>query len=179
MADFKSERTVSIQAPVEAVYKYVSDFPRHVEWNHQPTEMTKLTDGPVGVGSVFRTKEQPAGNTFWLLKLLWPLVTQLVGVADYTEAEITTLEPNRRVAWKATAPLKKGGLQARSEWELCLESRENATLITQWVHLEILGKMGERMNPETAAAQTGEEMEHNLARLKEIVEAQTVLEFDK
>ena len=32
-------------APIAAVYAYVSDFPRHTEWNHQPTEMTKLTEG--------------------------------------------------------------------------------------------------------------------------------------
>lgn len=173
MTDFTEECSVAIQAPIEAVYEYVSDFPRHVEWNHQPTEMTKLTDGPVGVGSVFRTKEQPTSSTSWLLKPLVPLVTVLFGGTGYTEAEITTLEPNRRVAWKAAAPKKKGGFFARSEWELRLESRDEATLITQWVHLEFLGKMGERMNPETAAVRTGEEMEHNLAILKEIMEAQT------
>lgn len=66
MADFTRERSVTIQAPIEVVYDYVSDFPRHVGWNHQPTEMTKLTDGPVSVGSKFRTKEQLPRGTPWL-----------------------------------------------------------------------------------------------------------------
>lgn len=58
MTEITGEDAIVIQAPIAAVYEYVSDFPRHTEWNHQPTEMIKLTDGPVGVGSVFRTKEQ-------------------------------------------------------------------------------------------------------------------------
>ena len=65
---------------------------------------------------------------------------------------------------------------ARSEWEIHLEKRDEGILVTQSVHFEFLGKMGERINPETAAAQTGEEMGRNLARLKEIVQARTATE---
>ena len=176
MAEFTAKRTELIQAPVAAVYAYVSDFPRHTEWNHAPTEMTKLTDGSVDVGSVFRTKEQASSNQPRILRLIWPLLGKITGSAGYTEAEITALEPDRRVTWKATAPLKNGSLMARSEWEIHLEKRDEGILVTQSVHFEFLGKMGERINPETAAAQTGEEMGRNLARLKEIVQARTATE---
>lgn len=67
MAEFTTARTELFQAPVTAVYDDVNDFPRHTEWNHQPTEMTKLTEGPVGVGSVFRTIEQAPSNATWLI----------------------------------------------------------------------------------------------------------------
>lgn len=176
MAEFTAERTELIQAPITAVYEYVSDFPRHVEWNHQPMEITKLTDGPVGVGSIFRTIEQTPRDMSWLMRKIFPLLGKLMGVADYTEAEITALDPERRVAWKAQAPLKKGGFLAKTQWEIDLESQGSATKVAQRVHFHFFNKMSERMNVETMAAQTGDEMEHNLARLKEIVEARTATE---
>jgi uncharacterized protein YndB with AHSA1/START domain len=176
MAEFKAEQTVVIQAPIAAVYEYISDFPRHVEWNHQPTEMTKITDGPVGVGSVFRTIEQTPRDMNWLMKKIFPLMGKLMGVANYTEAEITALEPERRVAWKAQAPLKNGGFLAKTEWEIDLASQGDSTKVAQRVHFRFFNKMSERMNMETAAKQNGEEMGYNLARLKEIVEARTATE---
>lgn len=171
MADYRGERTVVIQAPIQAVYAYVSDFPRHIEWNHQPTEMTKLTEGPVGVGSVFRTIEQTPSNMSGLMKIIFPLMGKVLGVAAYTEAEITALEPDRRVAWKAAAPLKKGGFIMKAEWEIVLEPQGEATQITQRFHYMPQGKISP--NPESAALTTGEEVTRNLKRLKGIVEKQT------
>jgi uncharacterized membrane protein len=173
MAEFTGERTVLVQAPIETVYEYMSDFPRHTEWNHRPTEMIKVTDGPIGVGSVFRTKERAASNLPWLLRLLSPLMEVLLGGTGYTEAEITVLEPNRRVAWNGAVPLKKGGFMVKAEWEIRLASQGEATQVTQWFHLNFLGKIGERMNPETTARMSGEEVARNLTRFKEIIEMQS------
>jgi len=173
MAEFKGEYVVVIQAPITAVYEYISDFPRHVEWNHQPTKMSKMTDGPVGVGSVFRTKEQAPSNAPWVFKFFGPLLAKLFGTTGYTEAEITVLEPNRRVAWTARAPLKKGGNFAKAEWEINLASEGEGTRVTQGMHFHLLGKMGERINPEKSAQDAREEMAVNLSRLKTIVETQT------
>ncbi len=39
MTKFTTERSVAIRAPIEVVYDYVSDFPRHVEWNHHWREL--------------------------------------------------------------------------------------------------------------------------------------------
>ena len=171
MADYRGERTVVIQAPIQAVYAYVSDFPRHIEWNHQPTEMTKLTEGPVGVGSVFRTIEQTPSNMSGFMRIIFPLMGMVLGVAGYTEAEITALEPNRRAAWKAAAPLKKGGFIMKAEWEIVLEPQGEATQVTQRFHYMPQGKISP--NPESAALTTGEEVTRNLKRLKGIVEKQT------
>jgi uncharacterized protein YndB with AHSA1/START domain len=176
MADFSGERTVLIQAPVRTVYDYVSDFPRHIEWNHQPTKMTQLTDGPVGVGSTFRTVEQPASNSSWFIKVIGPLLMSMMGSAGYTEAEITALEPDRRVAWKAAAPHKKGGYLMKAEWEIILEPQGEATHLTQRFHYMPQTKMGERIDAESSARNTGEEVEHNLNRLKSMLEAQNVIQ---
>lgn len=172
MAEFTSERKVVIQAPAAAVYEYIADFPRHVEWNHQPTEMTQLTAGPVGIGSIFRTKEQTASNASWFIKIFGSLMVKLMGTTGYTEAEITALEPDSRVAWTAKAPLKKGGLFAKADWEINLEPHHESTQVVQRVHFQLLGKMGERMDPEKLAQDTGEEMAANLAHLKTIIETQ-------
>ena len=40
MAGMQSEESIIIQAPIEKIYAYVSDYQRHIEWNHQPNEMT-------------------------------------------------------------------------------------------------------------------------------------------
>ena len=57
MADLSFETSVQIDAPTSIIYDYLADFPRHVEWNHQPVKMTPLIDGPVRVGSRYQTDE--------------------------------------------------------------------------------------------------------------------------
>lgn len=171
MTEFSSERTIVIAAPVESIYAYVSDIHRHVEWNYQPTSMTQITAGPVGVGSVFRTKERTTRETSWLMKLLFPWLGRLMGTTGYTEAEITALDTNRRVAWTATAPLKKGGLFAAAAWEIRFEPHGAGTRVTQRVDFQLLGKMVVKMDPDTLSQQTGAEMDANLAQLKAILES--------
>lgn len=105
------------------------------------------------------------------MKLIFPLIGKLIGTAGYTEAEITALESDRRVAWKAAAPLKKGGFFMKAEWEIYLEPQGEATRIRQRFHIMPQGKLA--MNPESVTRITGDEVARNLARLKTILEAQT------
>lgn len=170
MNEFSGEHTIVIQAPIEAVYEYVSDFPRHVEWNYQPTKMTKVTDGPVGVGSVFQTIERLPIDTPWIMKRLAPLVGMLMGSAGYTEAKITALDPDRRVAWEAKAPLKKGGFSAKAEWEIRLESQGEMTRVIQGYNAQMLGKSAKLIKPDTIAQLWNKELAANLAQLKTIME---------
>ena len=44
-----------IDAPAGQVFDFVADFPRHAEWSGDGLEVTKTTQGPVAVGSVFST----------------------------------------------------------------------------------------------------------------------------
>jgi uncharacterized protein YndB with AHSA1/START domain len=172
MAEFKTERSVVIQAPVAAVYDYVSDFTRHAEWNYQPGELTRLTEGPAGAGTRYRTKEQPVREMSWLMRRLFPLIGKMIGAEDHTVAEITALEPNRRVAWKAELPLKKGGVGAATDWEIRLEPQGEGTRVTQWVYFRFYGALGKRVDPQTAERQAGDEMAANLAELKTLLETQ-------
>jgi len=180
MSEFSGERSIVIQAPISVVYNYLSDFPRHVEWNHQPTQMTKITAGKVGVGSVFHTKEQSASNSSGFMKLFSPLIVPMFrlmfGLHNYTVAEITNLESNRKINWKAYAPKKKGGNQVESEWELRLESFGGGTKVTQKFHYEFFGKLGDSVKPEKVGPGTGDEVYLNLNRLKAILERETVPE---
>jgi uncharacterized protein YndB with AHSA1/START domain len=173
MAEFSTERTIVISAPVESIYQYVSDLSRHVEWNYQPATITKISDGPVEVGSIFRAKERPPRDSPWLMKMFFPLLGKLIGGTGYTEAEITALETNRRVAWTAKAPSTKGGVLAQAEWEIALESQGAGTRLTQKVHFHMFGKMGERMDSDQLCQQSGEEMVLNLTQLKAMLEPQT------
>jgi uncharacterized protein YndB with AHSA1/START domain len=166
----KGEREILIQAPVDEVYEYVRDFTRHTEWNYQPTEITKVSDGPMEVGTVFRTEERPTGTAPWIIrKIMMPLLFKFVGFQRYTEAEITGLEPGRRLAWAAAAPLKGGGYLMKMDWEIVLEPQNGATRVRQGYHLKpehkVMKIMGER-----AAEGTVEEVDANLARLKDILE---------
>jgi hypothetical protein len=108
------------------------------------------------------------------MRRLFPLIGKIIGAEDYTLAEITALEPNRRVAWKAELPLKNGGIGAATDWEIRLQPQGGATFVTQWVHFRFYGSFAARVNPQTAAQQAGDEMAANLAQLKTILEAQPV-----
>jgi hypothetical protein len=172
MTEFNCERTVVIQAPIQMVYGYVSDFSRHVEWNYQLAAMTQITDGPVGVGSIFRTKEKPARATPWLMKMVFPLLGKLMGGKGYTEATITVLETNKCVAWVSVAPSRKGDFLAKAEWEICLQSQSAGTRVTQRVHFHGLAKFFEGMDPKKLSEDTGEEMVANFTQLQAILEPQ-------
>lgn len=171
-ASNRGERSIVIEAPCDVVYDYLCDFRRHAEWNYQPTEITKLSDGPVDVGTVFRAEEQPPRKQPWLVrKVMFPIMLRFVGSTGYTEAEITALEPGRRLAWEASAPLKDGSTFMKADWEILLEPQNGATLVRQRYHYKPQHGLAKRIESEQAARSTAEEVAANLARLKDIVEA--------
>ena len=73
MPEMRGEATIDIQASPELVYKYVANFHKHIEWNHQPTEMVQTSKGAIGVGSTFRTMEQPPKDVSWFLLNVLPI----------------------------------------------------------------------------------------------------------
>lgn len=177
MASVSYETSVNIKAPVDAVYGYVADFPRHVEWNHQPKKITPLTDGPVRVGSQFQTVEQNPSNMKTSQKVMFavmgPVMKLVYGTQGYTVAEITALEPKERVAWKARAPSTKKGDIMRMNWELLLKSNGNGTDVTQRCEVAPPDESpAARMINEDMARQGREEATANLMRLKSILEGQ-------
>jgi uncharacterized membrane protein len=178
MANLSYETSVVVEAPADVIYDYVADFPRHVEWCHQPQKMVPLTEGPIGVGSQFQTYEQGPSNMRFGQKVMFgvamPVMKLMYGAQDYTVAEITALEPNKRVAWKAWAPSTKKGDMMRMNWEIRLRPNGNGTEVEQ--HCEVAPPPESplaRMVNEDMATQSREEVSTNLQRLKSIVEGQS------
>lgn len=169
MPEMRGEQSTVIQAPVDVVYAYVSDFPRHVEWNHQPGKMTQMTDGPVGVGARFRTEEEPPRDLPWLAaKVIFPVMSMLVGFKPYTEAEITELVQDQRIAWKAAAP-SRGGYAMKADWEINLSAVDDGTRVTQRFHFRPQHWLVNRTANDQLAQQIESEIALNLEKLKSII----------
>lgn len=169
MPDMQGEQSIVIQAPIDDVYTYLADFPRHIEWNYQPTKMEKLTDGEVGVGTRFRTYEQPPSNTNWFMaKVMFPIIEMIYGIKRYTDAEITALIPNESIQWKANAPFRNGDMM-RAEWEIALESVDNGTKVTQKFHFMPQHPMAKRMVSDSMTQNIADEVAQNLEKLKSIM----------
>ena len=81
------EFQTEINAPAENVFAYVSDLEKHVDWSGGQ-EIRKISEGPLGVGSVYETKEEgPFGMTF----------REKVEVIEHKAGE--------RFAWRSYGPL--------------------------------------------------------------------------
>ncbi len=171
MSKMIGEQSIVIQASAQKIYGYVSDFPKHIEWNHQPQEMTKITDGPISVGSVFRAREDPPSTTSWFMtKVMFPVMSMIMGVKGYTQAEITAMEPDQRLAWKASAPARNGDMM-RAEWEIVLEPQSAGTKVTQRFQFMPQQKMVDKMANDDLAQQIGDEVARNLELLKTKMES--------
>jgi uncharacterized membrane protein len=173
----KGEREVLIQAPVDEVYEYLCDFTRHAEWNYQPTKITKVSEGPVDVGTLFRARERSPGTGPWILRKAHDIMLKLLPWEGYTEAEITALEPNRRLGWKAAFPLTTGGYWMKAEWGIELEPQNGATRIRQrYAYRPQLGfqkKILKIIGIERASKPADKNIDANLTRLKEILEGRS------
>jgi hypothetical protein len=124
--------TETINAPAANVYAYVADLPRHIEWNNQPIEMERLTNGSIAVGSKFRTREGllrdlPATTKF-MFTYFMPILRKIYGFSEHTFATITALEPNYLVAWKAHLPGRKGDMM-RMNWEIAISEESNVQCV--------------------------------------------------
>ena len=94
--------SIEIERPIADVFAYWADLENGSEWASAVIERTKITDGPVGVGTRYRAVEQLPGRK-----------------VQFT-VEITEFEPNRRMAaiwedlpveagWVATFKESNGG----------------------------------------------------------------------
>jgi uncharacterized membrane protein len=132
MSAFKGQTSITIQAPVEKVYAYLVDFPRHPEWAQNLSKVTQISPGPIQVGTMFKTTEGPppvpSGRK---IRMMFHFIVGLMsGARPYSEAKITALEMNRRIAWQAGVPKKDSYLNF-AEWEFIFESQGNATYLIQ------------------------------------------------
>lgn len=132
LAVVAGETAVVIQAPAQQIYDYLLDFTRHPEWVANVAKLTQMTPGAIGVGTIFQTQESaPPVPLLRKINMMRYFVAGLLGgTKPFSEAEITALEPGRRIAWRAG--LRRGdGWFNRAEWEISLQPQGQGTLLTQ------------------------------------------------
>jgi len=60
MAGFAKEITVN--APADKVFSYLADFSRHHEWTGHPVKIERTSDGSVGEGATFTSRNRFMGR---------------------------------------------------------------------------------------------------------------------
>jgi|JI10StandDraft_1071094.scaffolds.fasta_scaffold129245_3 uncharacterized membrane protein len=171
-AEVTGETSVVINRPADEIYAYLADLTRHPEWVDNVSKVTKITDGPIGVGSVFITAEGAPPLPFWQkMNMMRHFIAGLMsGAKPDSEAEITALEPGRRIAWKAG--LRKGdGWFNRAEWALILQPQAGGTLVTQTFRYQPQTATAQRMVGAGGAAGIAQACNVSLQRLKAKLES--------
>ncbi len=81
----KVEHSVNIDRPVEEVWAYIKDPRNDTEWQSMIVEAVKVSEGPMGVGTVEHITAKVLGRRF------------------DTTFEVTEYEPNKRSRIKSTS----------------------------------------------------------------------------
>jgi uncharacterized protein YndB with AHSA1/START domain len=144
--DISGETSILIQAPAEAIYDYLLDFSRHPEWAANIGKVQKMSEGPTGVGTTFRAQEGPPPVSLGrkLHSMLFFILGMMQGAKSYSEAEITALEPGRRLVWAGRVRRGQGEFN-RSQWEIILKPEKGATRLSQRFNYQPQTKAAERM----------------------------------
>ncbi len=139
------ERSLTINAPSERVYEAFVDLSRWLEWNPHLREVRPLTEGPLTPGSKARVA----------LKLN-PLPSVW---------EVTEMNPGRSFAWASS--LLRG---IHLVFDHVAESADGGTRAT--LRIDIEGPLAFLAG--LAGALYGRNLDHSLAALKDILEAEAL-----
>ena len=143
----RAEHSIVINRPVEQVWAYLHDPENDPEWQSMTQEAVKLTEGPVGVGTVER------------------ITAKLLGRRVDTTFEFTEYEPNKRSQIKTIS----GPIPFVGTYEV--EPTDGGTRFTWSVEGEPGGffRLAELLVVRTMSRQ----VEADLATLKDLLEAQS------
>src|SRR5690242_17976778 len=113
------EASVSIDAPRDAVFAYVSDFSRHGEWAGHDLQVSRADSGPVQVGTTFSTVAKQFGT-------------------QREQSTITQMTPPQEFGWEST-----GALGRVHHWFSLREASGTTTLTkgAEFVEAKLLAKM--------------------------------------
>jgi uncharacterized protein YndB with AHSA1/START domain len=124
--DITWQGSVKINSPVEQVYRYLADFPRHCEWAQTLERMELIQAGDnSGIGARYLTTERQAMQAD--RKPYAPLTR---GMRVKTMCEVRELTPNRHIAWHAHTVPQAMGLYADLAFDLAATA-DGGTLLTQ------------------------------------------------
>lgn len=76
-----------VEQPIDRVFALLSDIGRRPDWSSAPVERTKLTEGPIGVGTRYQAVDKVPGRRLEFIQ------------------EITEYEPNRLLVESWNGPL--------------------------------------------------------------------------
>lgn len=141
MASF--DNTVIIQRPVEDVFAFLADFQNIPKWNYAIVETTKVSPGPVGVGTTYQQ-------------------TRSVPSRSEEGFEVTVFEPARRLEVQG----KIGPFRARIGY--LLEPSGGGTRLRNAVDLQSSGPL--KLVAPLADSRVKHAVAANLERLKHIME---------
>ena len=144
----KFETSIVINRPLEEVFALLSNAENDLKWQSGTIEAKKTSDGPIGVGTTWRT------------------VSRFLGRRIESESEITEYELNRKFAFKT-----KSGPIPFEGWMTC-ERVEGGTRINTKFEAEIGGffKLAEPL----VASMGKRQIEADFANLKDLMEAHAI-----
>ena len=140
------ETSIEIRRPVEAVFAFVADPRNEPQWEATVKEVRVTPDGPPAVG----TKVTKVGS--------------FLGVKLEATNEITALEPNRSLSFKGSSG------PASMEATMYFEAVGEGTHLSFTSQIEPGGLF--KMAGSLFASQAKKQLETDLQRLKEVLEAQ-------
>lgn len=158
---------VIIAAPVEQVYAYLADLPRHAEWAQSVQRLQLVQAGDsAGVGAVYRTAERQG----WQANRR-PHEPLTGGVPGDTMCRVSALTPYRHIAWHSWAPVP--GVRHEGDFAFELEAVPGGTKLTQSARLSDnwLGDLVSRYVFKTTAAKARAQWEASLRNIKLILES--------
>ena len=141
MATF--ENTVTIRRPIEDVFGFLADFENVPKWNYAIVETRKVSEGPVGVGTIYH---------------------QVRSVPSRSEErlEVTVYNPPRYLEIRG----QLGPFSSRLSY--ALNAVPEGTRVTNTVELELRGPG--RLLGRVAVPRVRDAVAANLRKLKELLE---------
>ena len=141
-----NEKVITINRPVEEVFAYVGDAGNGPKWQSALVEASRITQGPLGVGTQFKGVRKFMGR-------------KMESVMHYT-----TYEPNKKVVFKSDS----GSMPFVQTF--LFEPSAGGTRLTARLELQISGLMG-LVKPMIASG-VKSEVDENFGVLKGILESQ-------
>jgi uncharacterized protein YndB with AHSA1/START domain len=137
------ENTVTIRRPIEDVFGFLADFENVPKWNHAIVETRKISEGAVGVGTIYR---------------------QVRSVPSRSEEsfEVTAYDPPRHLEIRG----QLGPFPSRLSY--ALDSLPEGTRVTNAVELKLRGPG--RLLGRVAVPRVRDAVAANLRKLKELLD---------
>jgi uncharacterized membrane protein len=163
---------VEIATPVERVYDYLADLPKHAEWAQTVVGLELKQPGDAsGKGAIYRTQERQG-----LQPDRGPREALTKGMKGATEAEVTELTRPSRIAWRSRPAPVSMGIHAELAFDLTPAS-EGRTEVRQTIAFHqpgvifwMFGKLYFRTSAEELKRRQEAQWQASLDNIKAILE---------